>query len=192
MSNKLKPEDLKKLDYNIQIEKENYEDEKWYIAYAKELGKYSCYGKGDTPEEAVHNFLKEKDQFIEDLYQQGLPVPLPENSIDTESFSGVFNVRTSPLIHAKLVYQAKQQGISLNLYLNQILSAHVSKVQTESEILKLIQEQFIKDRKDRDDFKSQIQNLTNKFAEHFALSKSTIPGVQQNEKYNKEKYLQIA
>jgi len=49
------------------------------------------------------------------------------HSLNSYSVSGVFNVRTSPAIHANLVNQAKEMDISLNLYLNQIIAAAVEK-----------------------------------------------------------------
>ena len=115
----------KNLDYNIIIEKQMEDDEQWYIAFTNELGKLACYGRGDTQAEALASFFQEKDAFIEHLFSEGKHIPLPEPH--AQKFSGVFNVRTSPTIHANLVTQAKQQGISLNLYLNQILAGAVER-----------------------------------------------------------------
>jgi predicted RNase H-like HicB family nuclease len=68
----------KNLEYNIIIEKEMDEDDQWFIAYANELGKYSCYGRGDTREEAIGSFLEEKDVFLEYLFNEGLEIPEPK------------------------------------------------------------------------------------------------------------------
>jgi len=120
----------KKLKYNIIIEEEKFEDEVWFIAYSNELGKYACYGKGDTEVEALQNFIEEKNDFIEYLFTNNKSIPEPETKSE-RNFSGVFNVRTSSIIHYKLVNQAKDLNISLNLYLNQILAAAVERKQNE-------------------------------------------------------------
>lgn len=129
----------KKLDYKILIERITEDNVSTYIAYTNELGKYACYGQGDTQIEAINNFLIEKDEFIEYLFNAGEPINEPKQE-DLESFSGFFNVRTSPLIHANLVAQAKQMHISLNLYINQILAGAVEKKASENVILDKIGE----------------------------------------------------
>jgi predicted RNase H-like HicB family nuclease len=116
----------KALDYNIIIEKEVEDGESWFIAYANELGKFACYGRGETQTEALNSFIEEKNAFIEFLFSNGKFIPVPKQE-EAERFSGVFNVRTSPAIHANLVNQAKEMDISLNLYLNQIIAAAVEK-----------------------------------------------------------------
>jgi len=35
----------KSLEYRVIIEKDSFEEENWYIAYAHELGKKACYGE---------------------------------------------------------------------------------------------------------------------------------------------------
>ncbi len=130
---------FKNLDYEIVIEKQHDDGQTWYMAYARELGKYSCYGIGDTPQQALENFLREKDEFITFLYNSGQQIPEPQQN-KTKEYSGIFNVRTSPGIHAKLVEQAKSQNISLNLYLNQIISSAVEKQQFSSQVLSKLQE----------------------------------------------------
>jgi predicted HicB family RNase H-like nuclease len=122
----------KNLEYKILIERINEDDISGYIAYSNELGKYACYGQGDTQVEAINSFLIEKDEFIEYLFSNGETINEPE---DYESYSGFFNIRTSSLIHAKLVGQAKHMNISLNLYLNQILAGAAEKKLSENVIL---------------------------------------------------------
>ncbi len=138
MSNK----DLKyylELDYKINIERIEQEEEFSYIAYSSDLGKYACYGKGNTQIEAIQAFLDEKNNFLEYLFNAGESIPEPKME-ESERFSGFFNVRTSPIIHANLVVQAKELGISLNLYLNQILSGATEKKISNNIILDKIGE----------------------------------------------------
>jgi len=113
----------KRLNYEIRVEQEKDGLESWYIAYCEELGRGSCYGTGDTPQEALSRFMEDKNEFITYLYESGKPIPEPESKDDSENpLSGIFNVRTSPQIHGLLARQAKEQGVSLNLYVNQILA----------------------------------------------------------------------
>ena len=124
----------KDLAYNIILEKQEMDGESWFIAYTNELGKIACYGQGDSLNNALINFIEEKDIFIEYLYNAGENIPEPKNN-DLEKFSGFFNVRTSSIIHANLVHQAKELDISLNLYINQILASSIEKKLNESLIM---------------------------------------------------------
>lgn len=124
----------KDLTYNIVVEKQELDGESWFIAFANELGKFACYGRGETQIEALNSFMEEKDIFIEYLFNEDKNIPEPKIS-DSEKFSGFFNVRTSSVIHANLVYQAKELDISLNLYMNQILASAVESNRFESAIM---------------------------------------------------------
>ena len=129
------------LVYDIVVHKEEMDGEIWYTAYSKELGKFSCYGKGATPAEAIESFNEQKNDFISYLFEEGKEIPEP-NSLNEviEKYSGFFNVRTSPIIHARLVEQANEMGISMNLYTNQILSAAVEKKGVESLLVNMLEQ----------------------------------------------------
>lgn len=133
----------KGLEYNIIVEKQELDGEKWYIAYIREFGKMAFYGKGETHEKALCDFLEGKNAFIEYLYKSGRDIPEPQQLID-ENYSGFFNVRTSPIIHASLVFQAKEQNISLNAYLNQLLSAGIERANSDNCIINKLNELFVK------------------------------------------------
>ncbi len=126
-----------KLDYDIIVESELHDEDKSYIAYCHELGKGSCYGISNTPIDAVQNFFENKEDFITILYEQNIIIPEPMESMkEDDILSGFFNVRTSPLIHGKLVRQARANCVSLNMFLNQILA----KSTVEQSFEKLIDE----------------------------------------------------
>lgn len=114
----------KSLEYNVIIKKEELDGERWYVAYCNELGLNACHGIGQDRVSALNSFIEEKDAFIEMLYEKGEAIP--EVSSDETDFSGVFSVRTSPWIHSSLVNQAKKNGVSLNCYVNQLLSYGVA------------------------------------------------------------------
>jgi predicted HicB family RNase H-like nuclease len=129
----------KSLNYNIIIEKLEVDNESWYIAFTSEFGKFACYGRGDTQVEALNSVLEEKDAFIEYLFNSGKPIPEPHKE-EVEKFSGFFNVRTSSIIHANLVHQAKELDISLNLYVNQLLAAAIENHKSENVIMNKLSE----------------------------------------------------
>lgn len=129
----------KKLNYDIKIVHEEMDADSWYIAYAVELGKLSCFGRGDSPEEAVKDFILNKNAFIELLYERNEDIPMP---IKESDFSGTFNLRTTPEIHKELTVQAKEVGKSLNQYVNFILGKHVYRQDAFKEIDNSLKEKF--------------------------------------------------
>ncbi|MFC1622509.1 hypothetical protein ACFL1Y_00745 [Patescibacteria group bacterium] len=66
---------MKKTDYVIHIEKEKDGEESWFIAYCDELGRGSCYGTGEDEVEALKNFLKDKENFLKVLQNEGKQIP---------------------------------------------------------------------------------------------------------------------
>lgn len=69
----------KSLCYTVTIKLETDENEKRYIAYCNEFGINPCHGIGKTPDEALRNFLFEKDIFITFLYENKQVIPEPQN-----------------------------------------------------------------------------------------------------------------
>ena len=117
------------LEYNIIVEKETMDNESWYIAYSKELGKYACYGQGETAEEALESYKNEKYDFITYLFQNKKPIPEPVINPYESLLSGTFNVRTTPELHTLIAHQASEQGVSLNQYVNIVLASKSSSYQ---------------------------------------------------------------
>jgi len=115
----------KDLRYKVIVQPEYYDEEKWYIAYCNELGKYSCRGEGETYEEAVSNFKKEKDNFIEYLFKNNKIIPEPE-IYESKEYSGNINIRMNPDLHAMLAENAKLKGISLNQYIIFLLTKNIT------------------------------------------------------------------
>lgn len=130
----------KSLVYSVVVDPQHYNNERYYIAYAKELGKKSCYGEGDTPQEALNSFYMEKDAFIEELFSMRKPIPEPASEEGDNLPNGVINVRTSPTIHAKLLEQSRKANVSLNLYLNQILSSASALIDVKEEVSSKLEE----------------------------------------------------
>lgn len=128
----------KSLEYNTIIKQEQLDGEKWYIAYCNEFGMNACHGIGEDRIAALKSFVEEKDAFIEMLYENGEMIP--EVSQEEQSLSGIFSVRTSPWIHSALTLQAKMNGVSLNSYINQLLSYGVGQCEASLKCERLIKE----------------------------------------------------
>jgi len=114
-------DDYKRLSYKIIIEEISDESGTEFMAYTQELGKYSCYGKGSSIEEAVSDYHTVKDDFIEYLFDNKKPIPEPVIQTEEPLPNGVITLRTTPVMHAQLMRQAKDNNVSLNQYLNQII-----------------------------------------------------------------------
>ena len=64
-----------------------------------------------TPEAALKGTSKLVREVIEDMLQNGEPVPEP---IATKHFSGKFMIRVPPDVHRQLTIQSLEAGVSLN------------------------------------------------------------------------------
>ena len=100
--------------------------------YAKILEFPGCQAGGESLEEALRDLEDAATEWIESELEQGHSIPAPDQS---NVYSGKFMVRTSPSLHQELVESADRQGISLNQYVVQKLSARVSEDRFANEIL---------------------------------------------------------
>ena len=77
----------------------------------------------DTQNEALDGIVTVVREVLDDMASTGERPPVP---IADRSYSGTFTVRTSPRVHRTLAIEAEEQGVSLNLLVNQKLSAPAS------------------------------------------------------------------
>jgi len=73
---------------------------------------------GVTPEEAFRNAEDALEITLKVMKERKIPAPKPKSS-----FSGQFNVRVPRELHRRLVTGAKEEGVSLNAYVNYVLAA---------------------------------------------------------------------
>jgi len=100
------------LPYNFNIHHQEDTSGKYYIAEVVEFK--GCKTHGNTEKEALENLKDAMKMWIETSIEDSLPIPIPENC---KEYSGNFNVRLPRTMHAKLVMQAKREGVSLNQYI---------------------------------------------------------------------------
>jgi len=129
----------KSLVYRIVIEPIPDEQGGGYEACIPTLGRSTCVAVGDTEEEALSGLKEVKEEVIESWYEEGLPIPLPENEDTfTDEYGGKILLRTSREMHEHLVRTAEKQGVSLNAYLNQVISRGLSLSSFEQQIDKAV------------------------------------------------------
>ncbi|HWC96643.1 MAG TPA: type II toxin-antitoxin system HicB family antitoxin [Candidatus Sulfopaludibacter sp.] len=72
-----------------------------------------CLSDGETIEEAIANGRAALEGSLMCYSQDGRPLPRPSSG---QAYSGTFRVRMSKTMHARIAARAKEEGISLNLF----------------------------------------------------------------------------
>ena len=72
-----------------------------------------CQSDGETIEEAVANGRDALGGSLMCYLQDGKPLPKPSSG---QAYSGTFRIRMSKTMHAQIAARAKEEGISLNLF----------------------------------------------------------------------------
>ncbi|MBA4505046.1 type II toxin-antitoxin system HicB family antitoxin [Corynebacterium sanguinis] len=106
--------DINKYTYQISWSEEDQE----YVAAVAEFPSLSWLAP--DRQEAEAGLVELVAEVIEDMESSGEEIPEP---LGSRSYSGRFNVRTSPSLHRKLVIAAKTEGVSLNTLINQKLAS---------------------------------------------------------------------
>ena len=71
-----------------------------------------CHSDGDTPEQAIANGRDAVRSYLLSCRKHGDPIPKPSSPAPS---SGQFRVRMPKSLHARLVAQARREGVSLNM-----------------------------------------------------------------------------
>ena len=109
------------LYYPVEIRKISEEDGGGFMASIPQLGAKAFRADGETVAEALTNLKKIKKSLFQDYLKEGVPIPEPEKEPESV-FSGKFIVRIPSGLHRKLVERARKQNISLNQYVNNLLT----------------------------------------------------------------------
>lgn len=102
------------LPYTIELHQGT--EEGWFTR-VKELS--GCMSQGDTAEDALANIREVLPLWIETALESGYEIPEPRAE---EEYSGKFVVRVPRSLHRELVQGADGEGVSLNQFINVILS----------------------------------------------------------------------
>jgi len=117
----MKLENYLNLDYTIEVEMISPEDGGGILMYMPELGKDSCLGDGESFDEAYRKLKKCQQSILEYALEKGIEIPLP-SKVKYEDYSGKFLMRVPKELHYKLALEAKDNGISLNSWVNYLLT----------------------------------------------------------------------
>jgi predicted RNase H-like HicB family nuclease len=96
-------------------------EEGGYVAEIEDLP--GCLTEGETLEEVNQRIEDARKGWIQAAYEDDIEIPLPRTD---EEYSGKFMVRIPKYLHRRLAEKAIWEGISLNQYMESILSAGVS------------------------------------------------------------------
>lgn len=111
------------LPYKIVLEKDSTNE---FIAYIPQLK--GCITQGKNEEEAIKMLKDAQQVWIESALEDGISIPEPKNNVN---YSGKFLIRVPKSLHRTLAEQAKEEGISLNQYINYKLSESVGEYNTK-------------------------------------------------------------
>ena len=67
------------LEYKLIFKRKQYQGNKYWICYCEEFGEGACRGQGSTKTEAELDFDNNKNDFIEQLYEENHKIPMPRN-----------------------------------------------------------------------------------------------------------------
>ena len=101
------------LEYTTRIKRNS---DSSYFAEFEELP--GCMTEADTKEEVLMLLEDAKKAWLSVALDRGIIIPEPTD----DEFSGKFNVRVPKFLHRKLVYRAKNEGVSLNTLITTTLS----------------------------------------------------------------------
>lgn len=120
--------------YRIEIKEIPEEEGGGFVASLPQFGHSGIIADGDTPEEAIQELEKVKALRFKYYLEEGLEIPLPEDELSEDDFSGKFVTRVPGFLHRELADEAKKGGVSVNLLVNNLLSSGLERQRTFSYI----------------------------------------------------------
>ena len=150
-----------------------------FMATLPELGREVFIGDGDTVQEALESLESIKKIMFEEYLRNGVNIPEPEPK-HADSFSGKFVLRVPRILHKELASGAKKENVSLNQYVNMLLSQSSERAQLFTSITSLIDCHFVSIKQDIERLSFQV-NTSAKGAKKCPLSEKML-----NSQYNFE------
>jgi antitoxin HicB len=90
-----------------------------------------CQSDGETIEEAIANSRDALEGSLMCYLQDGKPLPKPSSG---QAYSGTFRVRMSKTMHAQLAARAKEEGVSLNLFVVEAAAEAAGKYESRGRV----------------------------------------------------------
>ncbi len=111
--------------YSIQVSPLTEEDGGGFQALFPPLAR-SVVGYGVIAQDAIADLHLAVPTFLKMMDKTGQTLPQAPAEKDWDDFSGKFNVRVAKTLHAQLVEQAEEQGVSLNSLVQTVLASGVT------------------------------------------------------------------
>ena len=94
-----------------------------FEASIPQLGSYAFVGQSETAEEALKDLEETKKENFEEYIEKGIEIPEPEEP--KREFRGDFLLRMPTFLHESLYAGAKENNVSLNQYINYLLTSNL-------------------------------------------------------------------
>lgn len=107
------------------------EQDQVFIATVPEIENLNAFGS--TPEEALREIEVAKELVLQVMTEDCESIPSPTTYA---SSSGQLRLRMPKTLHASLSHEAKEEGVSLNTYINHLLSERNALLKVKKEIEK--------------------------------------------------------
>lgn len=127
----MKIEDYIKLPYTVEMIKN--EDGSYFVSIKELKG---CMSEGDTAEEAIEMIEDAKISWLELALEKNMEIPLPESM--EKDYSGKLVLRLPKELHRDLAKKAEENGVSMNLYINTLLSDRNSIVDNQDRVINML------------------------------------------------------
>lgn len=160
------------LPYKIEILPIPKDEGGGFMAILPEVGRDVFVGDGDTIEEALESLESIKRIMFAQYIRDGVPIPEPETA---DSYSGKFVLRVPKILHKELASGAKNENVSLNQYVNMLLSQANERTQLFKHIKSEIDCHFMSIKQDIEKLSFQI-NTSDKGAKRCPLSDKMFDG----------------
>ncbi len=108
------------LSYPVELRQLSDEEGGGWFACIPALGRHLVRATGNSPDEALQELDATRHLFINDMYERRVSIPLPPNP--EEEYSGNPGLRLPKEVHKLVAQRAREQGTSLNSYLNTLIS----------------------------------------------------------------------
>jgi len=111
------------LDYRIEITPVPKDEGGGFVASIPQLGKYAFIGAGKTPSIALKDLEGTKKEYFKEYIKKKIEIPEPEEP--KREFRGDFLIRMPTFLHESLYAAAKENNVSLNQYINYLLTSNL-------------------------------------------------------------------
>jgi len=120
------------LDYGIEITPIPKDEGGGFVASIPQLGKYAFIGGGKTRIEALKDLEETKKEYFKEYIKKKIDIPEPEEP--KREFRGAILIRIPTFLHESIYAGAKENNVSLNQYINNLLTKSMTLDSLEKKI----------------------------------------------------------